>query len=333
MSLKGRNVLVTGGVGYIGTHTAKALAQAGATPVAFDNLSTGHREAALFGPLVVGDLANRHDIDEALRQHKIDAVIHFAARAYVGESMADPEGYFQANVTNSLNLLAAMRSAGVGHIVFSSSCTVYGPPEIVPITEQEPLKAMSPYGESKLFIERALHWYSIAYDVRWAALRYFNASGADRDGTWGEWHEPETHLIPLAMMAARREIDRLDVFGTDYPTQDGTAIRDYIHVGDLATAHLAALDRLLQDGSNDVFNLGTGCGHSVREIIDTVEHVSGRKVPYVNCPRRAGDPPALVADPSKAERLLGWKAEVIDIDQIVSSAWQWSEKLAALRPG
>jgi UDP-arabinose 4-epimerase len=318
------NVLVVGGAGYIGSHTAKALKKAGYTPIVFDNLSTGHRWAVRWGPLVEADLADKKAVLQALREHTIDAVIHFAANAYVGESMQNPAKYFRNNVANMLNLLEAMHETNIGHIVFSSSCTTYGIPERVPIREDFPQVAISPYGESKLMGEKMLQWFGQGYGMGWVALRYFNASGADPEGEIGEVHDPETHLIPLVIEAALGKRPPVQIFGTDYPTPDGTAIRDYIHVMDLADAHVRALQYLLEGGPSTAFNLGTGKGHSVREVIAAVEQVGGLKVPAEEAPRRAGDPPALVADPTKARTVLGWEASYTDIHRIVETAWHFA---------
>jgi len=278
MGAGSRNVLVTGGAGYIGSHTCKALAAAGYSPVTLDNLAYGHRWAVRWGPFEQADLDDRQAVERVLREHRIGAVIHFAAYAYVGESMTDPGKYFRNNVVNTLNLLEAMRAAGVGRIVFSSTCATYGVPKGVPIAEDHPQLPVNPYGESKLFVERALHWNGVAHGLRWMALRYFNAAGADPDGEIGEDHDPETHLIPLAIEAALGRRPDLQVMGTDYPTADGTAIRDYVHVTDLADAHLRALHHLEGDGPSGALNLGTGRGHSVREVVAMVERVTGRKV-------------------------------------------------------
>jgi len=317
------NVLVTGGAGYIGSHTCKALAAAGYTPVALDNLVYGHRWAVRWGPLEFTDLADRAAVERVLRQRAIRSVIHFAAYAYVGESMSDPGKYFRNNVANTLNLLDAMRAVGVGRIVFSSTCATYGVPDAVPIAEDHPQRPVNPYGESKLFIERALHWHGAAHGLRWMALRYFNAAGADPDGEIGEDHDPETHLIPLAIATALGRRAELQVMGTDYPTPDGTAIRDYIHVTDLADAHVRALRHLEAAGASGALNLGTGRGHSVREVVATVERVSGRKVHARNAPRRPGDPPALVAAPGRARELLGWEPRCSGLETIVQTACRW----------
>ena len=318
-----RGVLVTGGAGYIGSHTCKALAAAGYSPVALDNLVHGHRWAVRWGPFEQADLADREAIERVLRRHDIGAVIHFAAYAYVGESMSDPGKYFRNNVAHTLNLLEAMRAVGVGRIVFSSTCATYGMPEAVPIAEGERQLPVNPYGESKLFIERALYWHGAAHGLRWTALRYFNAAGADPDGEIGEDHDPETHLIPLAIETALGRRRELQVLGTDYPTPDGTAVRDYVHVTDLADAHVRALRHLEGEGPSGALNLGTGRGHSVREVIAMVERVSGRKVNARNAPRRAGDPPVLVAAPGRARELLGWEPRWSSLETIVQTAHRW----------
>ncbi len=316
-------VLVTGGAGYIGSHTCKALAASGCTPVTLDNLVYGHRWAVKWGPLVEGDLADRALVERVLREHAIGAVIHFAAYAYVGESMTDPAKYFRNNVSNTLNLLEAMQAAGTRRIVFSSTCATYGIPTAVPIAEDHPQRPVNPYGESKLFVERALHWHGVAHDLRWTALRYFNAAGADPDGEIGEDHDPETHLLPLAIETALGRRPDVQVMGTDYPTPDGTAIRDYIHVTDLADAHVRALRRLESGGTSGAFNLGTGTGHSVREVIAAVEKVSGNKLNARNAPRRAGDTPAQVAAPGRAKEAHGWEPRWSGLEAIVQTAYRW----------
>lgn len=316
-------VLVTGGAGYIGSHTAKTLASAGHDPVVFDNLSMGHRWAAKWGPLVEGDLSNGDLLRQTFREHQIDAVIHFAAHAYVGESVQNPRKYFQNNVVNTLSLLDAMVDSEVDQIIFSSTCATYGIPERIPIDETHPQSPINPYGESKLFVERALRWYGEAYGTKWMALRYFNAAGDDPDGEIGEYHDPETHLIPLVIFAALGRTDPVQIFGTDYPTDDGTAVRDYIHVSDLADAHVRGLEYLADGGESQPLNLGTGSGYSVREVVDSVQRVSGTMVPAVEGPRRAGDPPRLVADASRAADVLGWKPRFTHIDDIVRTAWTW----------
>jgi len=316
-------VLVTGGAGYIGSHACKALAAAGYVPVTYDNLSRGHRHAVRWGPLVEGDIADRAAVATALKTHRISSVMHFAAFAYVGESGTDPALYYSNNVCGTLSLLDAMREAGVNRIVFSSSCATYGLPDSVPIRETMAQHPVNPYGETKLAIERVLRWYGPAYGLRSVALRYFNAAGCDRAGEIGEEHDPETHLIPLVLRAALGTAPPVQIFGTDYPTPDGTAIRDYIHVDDLAAAHVRAVEYLAAGGESAAVNLATGNGYSVREIIAAVTKAVGREVPRREAPRRAGDPPALVADPSLAAQLLGWRAACSDLDTIIETALAW----------
>ena len=320
------SILVTGAAGYIGSHTCKALAQAGFTPVTLDNLVHGHRWAVKWGPFIEGDLGDRELLQQVISEHSIQGVIHFAAYAYVGESMHEPGRYFENNVSKTMNLLEVMRDTGIEPIVFSSSCATYGMPESLPIDESHPQRPVNPYGESKLFVERALHWYGVAHGFRSAALRYFNAAGADPAAEIGEDHEPETHLIPLLIQSALGQRQFAEIFGTDYPTPDGTAVRDYIHVSDLATAHVAALSMLLRGGGNMVLNLGTGDGYSVRQVIAAVERISGRRVPYVESGRRAGDPPELVADARHANSVLNWMPEYSDLNTIIETAWRWHRK-------
>lgn len=318
-----RTVLVTGGAGYIGSHTCKKLGEAGYTPITLDNLIYGLRSAVKWGPFVKGDLADTSLLRKVLQDYCIDAVVHFAAYAYVGESMREPGKYFRNNVVNTLNLLDALVAGEVQHIVFSSTCATYGIPTHIPITEKHPQCPVNPYGESKLFIERALNWYEAAHGLRSVALRYFNAAGADPDGSLGEDHEPETHLIPLVIQAAVGHRDCIEIYGTDYETPDGTAIRDYIHVTDLADAHVRALDHLLDGGPSTALNLGTGQGHSVREVIASVEQIGGIRVPVREAPRRLGDPPILVADPTEARHVLGWRPVLSDLTTIIETALQW----------
>jgi len=321
-----QSVLVTGGAGYIGSHACKALAQAGYIPVTYDNLSRGHRHAVRWGPLVEGEIADRAAVAAALKAHRISSVMHFAAFAYVGESGTDPALYYRNNVVGTLALLDAMREAGVDRIVFSSTCATYGLPETMPIAETTPQRPVNSYGETKLAIERALHWYGEAYGLRSVALRYFNAAGCDREGEIGEEHDPETHLIPLVLRAALGSGPPVSIFGTDYQTPDGTAIRDYIHVEDLASAHVRALDHLARGGASVAANLATGHGYSVREVIAAVARAVGHDVPHRETPRRPGDPPALVADPSLARTLLDWQAECSDLDTIIRTALAWETR-------
>ncbi|MGO8916475.1 MAG: UDP-glucose 4-epimerase GalE [Stellaceae bacterium] len=325
-------VLVTGGAGYIGSHAAKALARAGYTPIVLDNLVYGHRAAVRWGALVEGDVGDRALVAETLRRFDIGAVMHFAAFAYVGESMTRPERYFGNNLVNSLALLEAMREAQVKRIVFSSTCATYGVPESVPIREDMAQRPVNPYGESKLMVERVLHWEGVAHGLQHVSLRYFNAAGADAEGEIGEQHEPETHLIPLIFDAALGRRAQIDVYGTDYPTPDGSAVRDYIHVGDLAEAHVLALGHLERGGDSLALNLATGQGHSVREVIAAAERVTGRRVPRREAPRRPGDPPALVADAARARAVLGWTPRQSDLDTILATAWAWHQRCFAAAP-
>jgi len=318
-----KHVLVTGGAGYIGSHACKALARAGYVPVAYDSLVYGHREAVKWGPFVEGDLADKPRLLATLRRYEARAVMHFAAFAYVGESMTKPQIYFHNNVGNTLTLLDAMLEADVNRIVFSSTCATYGTPDKVPMDETTPQRPINPYGETKLMMERALHWYGQAYGIRSVSLRYFNACGADPDGETGEEHDPETHLIPLVLAAAAGKLEQVQVFGTDYPTKDGTAVRDYIHVTDLADAHVKAIEYLERGGETTALNLGTGEGQTVRDVILAAERVTGRKVPRKEVGRRAGDPPALVADARRANEMLGWKPVMSDLDSILGTAWKW----------
>jgi UDP-arabinose 4-epimerase len=316
-------ILITGGAGYIGSHTACAVGQSGHRPVIFDNLCTGHRWAVAGRAFVQGDLANEMLLRQVIEQNRVEAVIHFAAFAYVGESVSDPRKYFHNNVVNTLKLLDAMVDSGVKDIVYSSTCATYGIPDKTPITEEQAQRPVNPYGETKLFVERILEWYGRAYGLRWVALRYFNAAGASGDD--GECHDPETHLVPLAIQAALTGVP-MQVFGTDYPTDDGTAVRDYIHVDDLAQAHLLALEYLKKDGNSRAFNLGTGQGCSVRQVLEMVESVGGVPVPYHAAPRREGDPPVLVADNRAARDVLGWTPRNSSLRQIVESAWKWHSR-------
>ncbi|HIJ63185.1 MAG TPA: UDP-glucose 4-epimerase GalE [Rhodospirillaceae bacterium] len=316
-------ILVTGGAGYVGSHSCKALAAAGFLPVSFDNLSTGHRWAVQWGPLEAGDLDDIDALRRVMRRHRIEAVMHFAASSNVGESMRQPGFYFRNNVGGTLNLLEAMIDCGIKTLVLSSSCASYGRPQSLPIQEDHPQWPMSPYGETKFAAERMLRWWDEVHGLRFVALRYFNAAGADAEGRIGEAHEPETHLIPLAIAAALGQRPHLLIHGTDYPTADGTAVRDYVHVSDLAQAHLAALRHLFAGGRSLSCNLGTGRGHSVRQVITAVERVAGRRLPVIEGPRRPGDPPELVAFAHLANQVLAWKPEITDLERIVSTAFRW----------
>lgn len=316
-------VLVTGGAGYIGSHAARALARRGYQVVIYDNLSTGHRFLTDGSELLIADLRDAGRLAEALR--RVDAVMHFAAHAYVGESVKSPRKYFDNNVQAGLVLLNETIDAGVRQFVFSSTCAVYGTPEKVPITEDLPRQPINPYGASKLFFENALEAYDRAYGLRFASLRYFNAAGADESGNIGELHDPEPHLIPLAFRVATGLDPELTIYGNDYPTADRTCVRDYIHVNDLADAHVLALEYLAAGGESRALNLGTGRGHSVEEVVKEIEAVTGRPVRRDFGPRRAGDPAVLVADPTLAAKVLGWKACRSQRD-IIATAWNWFER-------
>jgi UDP-glucose-4-epimerase GalE len=320
-------ILVTGGAGYIGSHAARALRVAGYDVILYDNLSSGFRRLAKGFELIEGDIADREKLNQILP--RIDAVMHFAAHAYVGESVENPRKYFHNNGVAALSMLNAALDAGIRRFVFSSTCAVYGTPDRVPINEQTPREPVNPYGASKLFFENVLEAYSRAYQLSSVRLRYFNAAGADESGEIGELHDPETHLVPLALEATSENGRELQIFGSDYPTADGTCVRDYVHVNDLADAHVKALQHLEKlseekRGESLALNLGTGRGHSVLEVMQAAERVTGRPVRRLMGPRRAGDPPALVADPTKARDLLGWTAKR-SLEDIVSSAWKWMQ--------
>jgi UDP-glucose 4-epimerase len=316
------HILVTGGAGYIGSHAVRLFLERGHDVWVYDNLTFGHRAAVPAERLVVGDLSETHRIDQLVMEKRIDAVVHFAAWTFVGESVQHPAKYWQNNLVNTLNLMECLRRHKVERFVFSSTAATFGVPEKMPITEDTPQKPINPYGASKLAVERALADYSQAYRWGFAALRYFNASGAHPSGAIGEDHTPETHLIPLIIQAIMGQRPHIEIFGTDYPTPDGTCVRDYIHVDDLASAHLLALEKL-QPGQAMHYNLGIGRGYSVREVIAAVEAVTGKKVPIKEGPRRAGDPPELVASSDKIQKELGWKPRYTDIKAIVETAWNW----------
>ncbi|WP_173935220.1 UDP-glucose 4-epimerase GalE [Chelativorans sp. Marseille-P2723] len=318
--MRAEKVLVTGGAGYIGSHTAKLLAHQGVEPVVFDNLVTGNRRAVRWGEFVHGDILDTLHLTRVLKQHKPEAVIHFAASAYVGESVEDPAKYYRNNVAGTLSLLDACLQAGVDKVIFSSSCATYGVPADLPIRETTPQNPINPYGRTKLIAENMLSDYSGAYGLRYVALRYFNACGADPDGELGEWHDPETHLIPRALLAAAGKAPPLAVFGNDYETTDGTCIRDYIHVSDLARAHVLALNHLSAGGASLAINLGTGRGTSIGEILEAIAQVTGREVPVEMHSRRAGDPPVLFADPTFARKTLDFEPRYSDIATIIRTA-------------
>ncbi len=317
------NILVTGGAGYIGSHTCKQLAASGHTPVVYDNLSNGHRDAVRWGPFEAGDVTDGARLREVFRAHKPQAVIHFAGLIEVGISVTDPAAFYHTNVTGSLTLLRAMIDEGIERIVFSSTAAVYGRPATVPIPETAPTVPINPYGETKRAVEAMLGYFAAAYGVRYAALRYFNAAGADPGGDLGERHDPESHLIPLILFAALGQRPHIDIYGTDYPTPDGTAVRDYVHVTDLAQAHVAALDHLAAAPEPLIANLGTGAGYSVRQVVETCRRLTGRDIPARDAPRRAGDPPELVAAVERMRDQLGWRAQMSDLDTIVATAWAW----------
>jgi UDP-arabinose 4-epimerase len=316
------NILVTGGAGYIGSHTCKALATAGLTPVTFDNLSRGHADFVRWGPLVIGDVLDLAALDEAIKQYRPTAVIHFAAFAYVGESVADPLSYYRNNSCGIVSVLDAMARNGVERIVFSSSCTTYGLPDTLPILETAPQRPISPYGRSKYFCEQIIKDVAFAHKMRFGIFRYFNAAGADSSGDLPERHNPETHLIPLAIDAVLGSALPLQILGSDYPTTDGTCERDYIHVSDLAAAHVKAVQHLEQTETSFEMNLGTGRAYSVLEVVSAIERVAGKKVPAVLAARRPGDPPALVSDPSLAQRQLGFTPQYSDLDTIIETTWR-----------
>ncbi len=318
---------MTGGAGYIGSQTCKTLKARGYQPVVYDNLSRGHSWAVKWGPLVKGSLSETERLIRTLQEEKIEAVIHFAAYAYVGESVEKPEMYYENNFGGSLSLLKAMQKVGIKKIVFSSTCASYGVPQTPLITEDHPQNPINPYGRSKLMVEQMLWDCTQAWGLQACALRYFNASGSDLDGEIVESHDPETHLVPLTIMAGLGKIPSVAVFGHDYDTIDGTCIRDYIHVQDLANAHVRALEKMTGKAAGfEAYNLGTGQGYSVQQIIDKVSEVLGKKVPQTSAQRRPGDPPVLVADVTKAKTILGWQAEHSDLETIIKSATSWLKK-------
>jgi len=324
--MKNKTILVTGGAGYIGSHANKMLNEKGYETVVLDNLVYGHKAFVQWGEFVLGDLADYDLLDMVLEHHSIDAVMHFAAYAYVGESVTNPEKYYYNNVVNTLNLLKAMRRHNVNQFIFSSSCATYGIPRKIPIPEDHSQIPINPYGQCKLIVENILHDYANAYDLKYVSLRYFNAAGADPDGKIGEAHEPETHLIPLILDAAFDKSKHISIFGADYNTPDGTCIRDYIHVNDLAQAHIRALEYLENGADSDVFNLGNGNGVSVREMIETARQVTGNTIRTIESSRRPGDPDILVGSAIKAIELLGWHPQYTDLKEIIETAWHWKLK-------
>lgn len=324
-----RTVLVTGGAGYIGSHAVLGLQQRGYRVVILDNLVYGHRdlvESVLKVDLIVGDTGDRPLLDKIFQDYKIDAVMHFAAYTYVGESVTEPSKYYRNNLIGTFVLLEAMVAAGINKFVFSSTCATYGEPEIIPIPEIHPQNPINPYGMSKLMVEKILFDFDRAYGLKSVLFRYFNAAGADPTGNLGEDHHPETHLIPLVLMAALGKRDSISIFGTDYPTPDGTCVRDYIHVTDLADAHVLGLEYLLKGGATEVFNLGNGNGFSVQEVIEAAREITGKEIQAIATDRRAGDPPALVGSSEKARNILGWQPQYADLKTILTHAWHWHQK-------
>ena len=322
-------ILVTGGAGYIGSHCVLTLQEVGYEVIILDNLVYGHQdlvETALGTKLIVGDTSDRALLQQIFSDHQIDAVMHFAAYAYVGESVKKPAKYYRNNVVGTLTLLEAMLEADINKFVFSSTCATYGMPEKVPITEEQSQNPINPYGATKLMVEQILQDFNRAYDFRSVCLRYFNAAGADPEGMIGEDHNPETHLIPLVLQTALGHRESVSIFGTDYDTSDGSCIRDYIHVMDLAQAHILALKYLLKDGKTDVFNLGNGNGFSVKQVIEAARKITGKEIRAVECDRRPGDPPILVGSGEKAQKILGWKPQYPNLEDIIAHAWQWHQK-------
>lgn len=322
-------ILVTGGAGYIGSHAVLALQRSGYEVIVLDNLVYGHRdivEKVLQAKLVVGDTSDRQLLDQIFATHDIAAVMHFAAYAYVGESMTNPAKYYRNNVASTLTLVEAMLAASVRNLVFSSTCATYGVPQKIPISETHPQEPINPYGTSKLMVERILKDFDLAYGLKSVTFRYFNAAGANPAGLMGEDHTPETHLIPLVLMAAMGQRESISIFGTDYPTPDGTCIRDYIHVADLAQAHVLGLEYLLKENGTDTFNLGNGNGFSVREVIETARRITKQEISVIECPRRPGDPAILVGSSDKARKILGWHPQYPALEQIIAHAWQWHQQ-------
>jgi UDP-glucose 4-epimerase len=320
-------ILIAGGAGYIGSHANKILNKKGCETVVYDNLSRGHKEFAKWGHFVLGDLEDKDQLRRCFETYPIDAVMHYCAFCYVGESVDNPAKYYRNNVVNTLNLLDVMVEYGVKYFIFSSTCATYGNPLQVPMTEDHPQQPINPYGKSKLMIEQILKDYDTAYGMRYVCLRYFNAAGADPDGEIGEWHEPEPHLIPLALQVAAGEREHIQIYGTDYDTPDGTCIRDYVHINDLATAHLLALEHLQSGAPSSAFNLGNGKGFSVKEVLNEVRRITGKNIVAVETSRRAGDAPVLVGSSEKAIKILKWQPAYNSLTEIIETAWQWHQKL------
>ncbi|WP_456392935.1 UDP-glucose 4-epimerase GalE [Persephonella sp.] len=318
-----KRLLITGGAGYIGSHTVKLLGEKGYRLLTLDNLSTGHREAVLYGEFIKLDLSERDELRKIIREFRPDAVIHFAASIEVEESVRNPEKYYRNNTFNSLNLIETMVEEGINRLVFSSTAAVYGIPDKIPVDENQPFKPINPYGRSKAFVEEILKDVSSAKGLRYVSLRYFNVAGADPDGKLGQSYKNPTHLITRALKTALGEYDDLYIYGTDYPTPDGTCIRDFIHVTDLASAHIDAIEYLFEGGDSDAFNCGYGHGYSVREVVDMVKKVTGVDFPVIEADRRPGDPPQLVADSRKIKKVLGWKPQYDNLEFIIKTAWNW----------
>ena len=318
-----KNILVVGGAGYIGSHMCKYLVNKGYTPIVFDNLVYGHRQAVKYGPFMEGSIGDSKLIRHVFSEYQIEAVMHFAAFCYVGESVTEPAKYYRNNVADTLNLLEAMVEMNVNNFIFSSSCATYGEPVEIPITEQHPQNPINPYGRTKLMVEQILDDFKDAYGLESVCLRYFNAAGADPDGELGEDHEPETHLIPLVLQAALGQRAAINIFGDDYPTRDGTCIRDYIHINDLAQAHFLALEKLLNGQPGGKYNLGNGNGYSVKEVINVARNITGKPIPSKIVERRPGDPAILIGSSEKAIKELGWKPQFPNLDTIIETAWKW----------
>jgi len=321
-----KKILITGGAGYVGSHTVKELLKLGYSTVVLDNLIHGHRELVQGGELVEGDLQDSALLQDIFSRHSIEAVIHFAAFAYVGESVTDPGKYYRNNVCGTLNLVEAMLKAGVSQMIFSSTCATYGHPQEIPITEKHLQNPINPYGNSKLMVEQILRDFGNSHGLRSVIFRYFNAAGADPETQIGEWHDPETHLIPLVLDVAAEKKEAVQIFGTDYDTFDGTCVRDYIHVTDLANAHILGLKHLETEQDSEIFNLGNGQGYSVRQVIECAEKITGKKIEAQRAPRRSGDPAVLVGSSEKAQKILGWKTRFPRLEDIIGTAWKWHQK-------